>query len=341
MAVAFDPTRGEILGSATQVVSDVVATSDGPLVFATSQEGTLLYLPGSGTFSMLGELVWIDRQGRRQIVVEGHRGYAHPRLSPDGRRLLVELETDVWTYDLERGTRSRVTFDQGAGDAVWTHDGKSIVYRSGGPLFSKSADGSGLAEILLETGSTLNAHSWSPDGEVLAYYDLDEVQNRDIWTLSLVGEREPQPFVVTDFNERSPSFSPDGRWVAYASDESGQDEIYVRPYPGPGGKVTVSTAGGREPVWCSAGGELFYRSGDRMVAVPIETGEALEVGAPDTLFEGQYITDRATRSGSQSYDVTRDCERFLMISATEPAITGLRVVLNWTEELKQLVPTDN
>ncbi len=176
---------------------------------------------------------------------------------------------------------------------------------------------------------------------MLAYYDMDEVIDRDIWTVSLVGEREPQPFVVTDFNERSPSFSPDGRWIAYVSDESGQDEIYVRPYPGSSGKVTISTAGGREPVWCPAGGELFYRSGDQMVAVPIETGETLEVGAPHILFEGQYITDTLTQSGSHSYDVAPDCERFLMISATEPAITGLRVVLNWTEELKQLVPIDN
>ncbi len=343
MAVAFDPIRGEILGSATQVVSDVVATADGPLVFALSQEGTLLYLPGSGTFSVLGELVWIDRQGRRQLAVEGHRGYEHPRLSPDGRRLLVEIERDLWTYDIERGTRSRLIFNEYAADAVWTRDGRRVVYSPsgvGGALFWRSADGSGQAELLLETGSALSAHSWTPDGKVLAYYDASD-GDRDIWTVSLVGEREPQPFVVTDFNERSPSFSPDGRWVAYASDESGQDEIYLRPYPGPGGKVTVSTAGGREPVWCPAGGELFYRSGDRMVAVPVETGEVLEVGAPYTLFEGEYITDRGARSGSQSYDVAPDCERFLMISATESAITSLRVVLNWTEELKQIVPADN
>ena len=185
----------------------------------------------------------------------------------------------------------------------------------------------------------LNAHSWNPDGTVLAYYVVDA--GRDIWMLPLEGEREPQPFVVTEFNERSPSFSPDGRWVAYTSDESGQDEIYVRPYPDSGGKVTISTEGGREPVWCAAGGELFFRNGVRMMAVSIETGETLEVGAPYTLFESQKFAVELFTSGSQSYDVAPNCDRFLMIAGTDPNVARLRVVLNWTEELKRLVPTED
>ena len=210
-------------------------------------------------------------------------------------------------------------------------------------MYWSPADGSGEAEPLLVTSAfKLDPHSWSPDGTVLAYFEITEgsfFRDRDIWTLPLEGDRDPVPFLVTPFNERSPSFSPNGRWIAYASDESGQDEVYVQPYPGPGAKVPVSTDGGREPVWSRNGKELFYWNEDRLMAVDVETAATFSAGRPRLLFEAPHITVGGP-AGAQGYDISPDGQRFLLIQPSE-ASTEMHVVLNWFQELKRLVPTDN
>jgi Tol biopolymer transport system component len=183
--------------------------------------------------------------------------------------------------------------------------------------------------------------SSSPDGQALAYIEIRPETNWDIGVLRL-GDSAPemQPFLQTEFSEGAPAFSPDGRWLAYTSDESGRTEVYVQPYPGPGGKWQISTQGGTEPAWNPQGGELFYRSGERMMAVEVTTEGTFSAGAPRILFEGPYVPTPVT---FPNYDVSPDGQRFLMLKAGEQGQTAtqINVVQNWFEELKQRVPAGN
>jgi Tol biopolymer transport system component len=180
--------------------------------------------------------------------------------------------------------------------------------------------------------------SWSPDGQALAFLQISPKTGFDIWVLRM-SEHKAQPFLQTSFTESAPTFSPDGRWLAYVSDESGRNEIYVRPYPGPGGKYQISTEGGTEPLWNPKGGELFYRQGDKMMAVEVTTQPNFSAAKARMLFEGQYL-HLPTPQTFPDYDVSRDGQRFLMLKAADQAqaLTQINVVLNWTEELKRLVP---
>jgi len=181
-------------------------------------------------------------------------------------------------------------------------------------------------------------NSWSPDGKLLAFNEITPSRGIGVSVLRL-SDRKAQPILQTPFNESAPRFSPDGRWLAYVSDESGRYEIYVQPYPGPGGKWQISTEGGTEPAWNSNGRELFYRSGDKMMAVDIATQPGFAAGKPRMLFEGQYQPTPVT---FPNYDVSPDGQRFLMLKPVEQAQaapTQINVVLNWFEELKRRVPT--
>ena len=337
-AAPFDPGRLEITGPAVAVASNVKSNN-----FVLSQDGSLLSVPGT-TAGAVSTLVWVDRDGDVSLAFRDEQVFSRPRLSPDGSRVAVGVESidpdiDVWIYDLERNTRFRLTpTDSRDRDAIWTPDGNTIVFASnvGGynQLYRKRSDGSGDAEPMLDTGEAAEAHSFSPDGDVLAYYQRGVGSaRRDIWTLSLDGSSDPEPFLQTTFNERSPSFSPDGRFIAYASDESGRDEIYVQPYPGPGRRTIVSSEGGREPVWSPQGGELFYRRGNEIWAAAVSLGATFEAEPPTKLFEGRFLAERPD-SGSQSYDVSPDGQRFLFVQPTDQRIQ-IHVTLNWIEEVKR------
>jgi Tol biopolymer transport system component len=219
---------------------------------------------------------------------------------------------------------------------IWTPDGKRVTYRGyrTGPqnIFWKTSDGAGDEERLT-TGESLHAPtSWSSDGKWLAYYDSSPTTGYDIWMLRLNGQRKQEPFLRTPFSESDARFSPDGRWLAYQSNEFGRPEIYVQPFPGPGGKWQISREGGGAPRWARNGRELFYYYGNKMMAVDIKTEPAFTAGRPRMLFEGQYVGN---------YDVSQDSQRFLMVQAVEPSqpATQINLVLNWFEELKRLVPT--
>jgi eukaryotic-like serine/threonine-protein kinase len=346
MAVPFDPQRLAITGAAVPFVESVLQSpSSGAAQYSFSATGSLVYIPG-GIQADQRRLVWVARNGAEQPVAAPAHAYVYPRLSPDGQRVgvgITEEETQIWLYDFSRETMTRSTYEGHVNlNAVWTPDGKWIAIQSNreGPLniFWQRADGSGGLEHLITSENNNFPMSWSPDGQFLAFAEINPTTGYDIWVLRM-SDRKPEPFLRTPFNESAPRFSPDGRWLAYISDESGRFEIYVQPFPGPGGKWQISTEGGREPVWNRNGRELFYRSGDKMMAVDIATQSGFSAGTPRMLFEGRYNPAAGT---TPNYDVSLDGQRFLMIKpneAGEAAPTQINVVLNWFEELKQKVPT--
>ncbi|MFY9532178.1 MAG: protein kinase, partial [Candidatus Acidiferrales bacterium] len=345
MAMPFDPQRLGVTGAAVPVVEGVLQSPfSGAAQYSFSDTGSLVYVPG-GVQATQSRPVWVSRNGAEQPLAAPAHPYLTPRLSPNGQRVAVEIaeqESQVWLYDLSRETLTRFTFGGDYSQPVWTPDGKRIAFQSNKEgslnLFWQLADGSGGLERLT-TGEYLQAaHSWSPDGQLLAFIEVNPTTGIDIWVLRL-SDRKAQPFLRTPFNEGAPRFSPDGRWLAYISDESGRFEIYVQPYPGPGGKWQISTEGGTEPMWNRNGRELFYRSGERMMAVDIATQPSFTVGKPRMLFKGQYVPTATT---PPNYDVSPDGQRFLMLKPTEQAQaaqTQINVVLNWFEELKRRVPS--
>jgi len=339
LAAPFDLGRLEVTGAGVPVIEGVMQSAAGGAQYSLSENGSLAYIPG-GNLGLRTTLVWVDRQGKEQaLAAPASPSYSNPRISPDGRHAAVGNQSQVWIYDLARETLSRLTFvETQVGNNAWTSDGKRVVFQSGTPLnlFWQPADGSGKAERLATSEYRLAPGSWSPDGKLLAFIETNPSTGQDIWVLRL-SDHKAEPFLRTPANEGAPQFSPDGHWLAYASDESGRWEIYVQPYPGPGGKLQISADGGREPVWNRNGRELFYRSGEKMMAVDIATQPSLSAGKPRILFEGRYRTTNASLPG---YDVSPDGQRFLMVKEGEQATstTQINVVLNWFEELKKKVP---
>ena len=346
LAVPFDLARLEATGPPAPVVEGVLWNRfTGAAQFALSRTGSLAYVPGS-ELAANAVLVWVDRRGGARPLPAPPRPYENPRLSPDGSRVAVDVNDDVWVYDLVRGTLTRLTFEPTENETpVWTPDGKRVTYasdRQGKPrsVFWKPADGSSPEELLLTRENHAHVTSWSPDGRVLAVTDFDPVQggDGDIWLFPADGKGEARPFLKTPFGERAGRFSPDGRWIAYTSNESGRDEVYVQVLPGPGGKWQVSTDGGGQPVWARSGRELFYRNGDKLMATPVTAQPTFFAGTPRVLFAGRYWQSLPGR-GDATYDVSPDGQRFLMIKVEEEtASTQLNVVLDWFEELKRRVP---
>jgi serine/threonine-protein kinase len=338
MAAPFDLQRLALTGAAVPVIEGVQAGQ-----YSFSKTGSLIYVPGSLQTRKL-KLVWVDRKGTEQPVPAPAHNYVLPRVSPDGKRVAVgieEADNQVWLYDLSRDTLTRLTFEGTNNvDPIWTPDGKRIAFKGAEfRLFWEPADGSGPAEELTKSELSSNnvPGSFSPDGQVLVFMERNPNTDFDLYTLPL-NDSKPQPFVRTTSNETAPRFSPDGHFIAYASNEAGRFEIYVRPYPGPGGKSQISTEGGGEPVWNPKGRELFYRSGNKMMAVDVTTQPIFSAGKPKMLFEGPYVP---TPRSFPDYDVSPDGQRFLMLKANEraQAPAQINIVLNWFEELKQKVPT--
>jgi serine/threonine-protein kinase len=294
-------------------------------------------------------LVWVDRQGREQPIKAPPRAYTYPRISPDGTKVAVYIfdqENDIWIWDLTRETLTRLTFDSRLDRMpLWTPDGRRIVFSSqrggGDNLFWQAADGTGPVERLTESPNAQFPTSFSPDGTRLVFRDQTPDGASDIGVLALEGEPRATPLMQTAYAEWNPELSPDGRWIAYQSNESGREEIYVRPFPKvEAGRWQVSTRGGTRPVWARNGRELFYLVGQgRVMAVPIQPGPAFVFGNPQVMFDGPYLAPQPGRT----YDVSPDGKQFLMIKEggidQRSTPREIVVVLNWSEELKRLVPT--
>ncbi len=341
MAVPFDLASLKVTGPPVAVLEDIPAhSSNGNSQFSISENGVLAYVPAS-TLTPDRMLVSVDRQGVARPLTDRLKGYFDPRLSPDGRRLAVTIEdsnksSDVWVYELDRGVLSRLTSGPTLEfSPVWTPDGKHMVFVLERPiydLFWKAADGSSAEQPLLTSGNDKFPGSVSPDGQVLAFAENHPETRMDLWILPLEGERKPKPFLQTPYLEHSPAFSPDGHWLAYQSNESGRDEIYVQAYPGPGGKVQISTDGGGAPVWARSGRELFYRSGRKLFAVPVKTSPQFTAEKPVQLFEGPY----AWVLYRPGYDVTPDGQHFIMVKIPEgSAPRQINVIVNWFDELRR------
>jgi serine/threonine-protein kinase len=344
VAVPFDLKRLEVTGPPVSMLEGLsMSPFTGAADFSLSGDGSLAYVPG-GERAGGRTLLWVDRKGTVQPLPAPPRPYVFPRLSPDGQRLAVSIQganPGLWIYELARGTLGRLTDSPAVPRSIWTPDGKHVTFsslQSGAMnLYWMLADGSGAAEGLTASENFLVPGSWSPDGQVHAFSEADPTTGWDIWVLALRDDRKSRPFLQTPANEGGPMFSPDGRWVAYVSDESGRKEIYVRPFPGPGGRWQISTDGGDEPMWARNGRELFYRNGDKMMATAVETKPVFAAAKPKLLFEGHYETGFDFES---DYDVSPEGQRFLMVKASEQesAPAQLNVVLNWSDELRRLAP---
>jgi len=354
MAVPFDPVRLETTGTPVAVLSGVMqvrrlrnaTTTNLAPQLTFSSTGTLAYIPVNPR-PRQSALIWVDRTGREQPTGASGGDYFQPRVSPDGRRVAVTVlegggdHNDVWLYDLTRETWSRFTSEGDNAFPLWAPDGRTLTFVSNkaGPdnIYRKPLDGSGPEQRLAASDRPTYPFSWSPDG-ALAFVSVFPRAVQDIWVLRSDQGGKPAPFLETPFGEGAPAFSADGRWLAYVSNESGRNEIHVRPFPGPGEKVTISTEGGNEPVWSRSGRELFYRSGDAMMAVDIVTSPVFAAGKPRRLFEGNYETSTALWP---NYSVAPDGQRFVMVKRIdrEAAPAQINVVINWFDELKRLVPT--
>jgi serine/threonine-protein kinase len=349
LAVPFDVDRLQITGEPFPVASGVfMSANTGMAAYSISSEGHLVYAAGpieQGTRVP----VWVDREGEATPLALPPRSYLHPRLSPDGRQLAIEVEGashDIFTYDIARGALTKMSFDGASHWPTFTPDGRTLTFRSWKTgtmtMWSMPADRSGPPTLLTDVGSMQSPESWSPDGSALAFTQMDDpASGSDIYVLPLGGDRKPFPVVRTKFSEGSPKFSPDGRWLAYASNESGRPEVYVMAYPGPGPKVQVSNSGGTDPVWRRDGREFYYRNGNQMMAVDVSIGRTFTASKPQVLWEGRYLAGVGSSCGmagptSANYDVTADGQRFLMIEDTSQNVECrvLRMVSNWSNGLR-------
>ena len=337
MATSFDPSHPREVRVQTFVVDDVFRTpAASHSWFSTSDTGTLAYVPGD---PYLSAMVWVDREGRVTPIADHAASFADPTLSPEGTRVVLEdKDPALWILDLRRGTRSRLTLDHEGSNAypLWSRDGSRVFFgsnRNGDwDIYEVSASGGPTRRLLARRGNQFPA-SEAPDGTLL-FIERSKGTGADLFTLSLDGT--VKPFLVSPFSKVGAQFSPDGRAVAYVSDETGRDEVYVRSIARPTEVVAVSTDGGRDPRWSPDGKEVFYRRGDSFLAASVASTGPLSVGDSKKLFEIRAASGRSTMHAG--YAVSPDGRRFLVLLLDPRAIpTQINVVLNWFEELRSRV----
>ena len=342
MAQRLDLSKLELTGDPFQVMEGVSANpGSGEVGLSTSKTGALAYM--AGRYAGGRKLIWIDRSGKVEGTVGAPALYENPRLSPDGKRLAIYKPDgggDIWVQDLERDVSTRFTFDPGSDNVpVWSPDGSRIAFvsnRDGGVfnIYQRNYGGTGDDELLLKTPNHKLLNDWSADGRYLLYQEDDPNTKTDVWALPLFGDRQPFRIVGTPFTERQASFSPDGRWIAYASDEGGVLQVFIQSFPASGGKSQISSIRGSSPRWRPDGKELFYDRQGQVTAVDLSgtvAGSLLKAGTPRGLFRGLQNYQ------PHNYDVAAD-GRFLVLSATGAVpgeVTPIIVMFNWQSGRKR------
>jgi Tol biopolymer transport system component len=319
-AVPFDTRKAAVTGPAVPLADKLGTNANGDVNLGVSRTGAFAF---QSSVSSGSRLVFVDRNGAVRDAGSDTGLYVGPRLSSDGRRVALGrwtdenfTATDVWVLDLAQHTRTRLTFGAKAAWPVWSPDGRRIAYAyqataSESRVYWVPSDGSGEPDSLGSSPGLWFPAVFTPDGRSLLFHGIRAQQSMaEIWELAPDRGAAPKQILASAFHDFNPTLSPDGRWMAYVSDESGRWEIYVRPFPGPGGRWQVSLDLGTEPVWSHTGREIFYRSGDRMMAAAVRTQGGFEVGGRTELFEGAF--DQAPR-GITNYDVTRDGKTFVML----------------------------
>jgi len=339
VAQAFDASTLKPTGEPVPIAEQMGASGNGLADFSVSSTGALVY---RGGVSNETRLVWVDRAGKEIGELDKAAAYGTTALSPDGTRIAIELSDsrsdkgDIWIRDLVRGVTSRFTFDPASETApVWSPDGARVVYssdRKGQPsLYEKDASGTGPETELWSCGDTLVANDWSADGRFILVNRQTPKTAWDIWVYPTDRASKPFPFVEGPFTEVLPVFSPDGRYVAYMSNESSRFEVYVQQFPGPGGKWQVSAAGWLEPHWSGDGKTIYFKSLDsRIMGAPVEAGATFTAGVPQPLFEARIQPGNKRNS----YVVTRDGQKFLLLSPVGKDKTApITMILHWPETL--------
>ena len=339
LAVPVDLAQGRVTGDPVPLIDQVLVGLNGVAAASLAETGTLAYVRDPQSMSIV--VAGVD--GHRDSIAGGKRSYSYPRFSPDGRRLAVAviegMAQDIWVFDLTSGTASRLTSEGSAGAPEWTPDGRRIAYpvrgsgASRAAVWSRSADGSGEPQLLASMANPIREVSFSPDGRsAILRVDTPQLQHQ-LWVVQLEGDRTPRPLVVSAFDAMAARVSPDGRWLAYTSDESGRNEVYVRPFPGAGGRWAVSTDGGTEPVWTSRGRALLYRNGSSLVRVAIGDSPEFTMGRRDTLVRETLRENYRAGYFHAMYDVSPDGRRFAFIrSGADPA--ELVEVLHFDAEVR-------
>jgi serine/threonine-protein kinase len=362
LAVPFDVKSQQATGAPVTLAEGVMQGLNAPNgedntgagQFTVSTSGTLLYLLGGLSPILQSSWVWVERTGAAQQVTAVPAGpFLFPRLSPDGQKVAVNVRSeasrtsDVWVHDLGRGAPTRLTFDGRNSWPVWSPDGKRLVYGASTTgatnLYAINADGSGKPERLTTSDWQQIPSSWSSTNAI-AFLQRPRLGMGGIWVLEMDGEaaaaRKPKLFLESRFVLWHPEFSPDGKWMAYVSTESGAPDVYVQPYPGPGEKIRISTAGGTEPIWSPNGRELLYRWGHQVFSAAISSLSPFRADTPRLVFESKPGEYDAT-SPIRSWNVGADGRKFLLsryAESKDKPVTAMHVVLNWAEELKRLVP---
>ncbi len=354
-AVPFDLRRLTVLGPAVPVVPRLVTTGRGDAGdFAVASDGTLVYVdvtPGSQS-SRARTLVWVDRTGKEERIAAETRAYEGPFISPDGKQIALAIsdrDGDISLWDLARAQLRQFTFEPGVDTfPVWTPDSRRIVFasQSGGSLNLRvqAADGTGTAERLTTSANNQWSTSVSSDGTQVVFSELTQTMGHDLMLLALDGTHRVTPLLQTPFDELSGAISPDGHWLAYETNSSGQFEIWVRPFPNTlSAKYQISRSGGARPVWAHGGKELFFFGGDgSLMRVPVDaTATTWNNKDPTKLLEPRYYTGNG--NPNRSYDVSANDQRFLMIKSASADPTtvppSVIVVQHFDEELKRTAPT--
>jgi hypothetical protein len=331
LAAPFDVETQRVTGATVRILENLPTSASNIPMVDVSAAGTLIYAP----ITAAARLVWVSRQGVEQPLLDTPRIYQNPRLDPRGRWALVQAG-ELWLHDLARSTFTRISADaERTAYPVLTPDGQRVVYKANRRLILLALDGSGSVKEIAGTEVNDYAGSITPDGKHLLFVRIRPESSGDIYQATLDGDPDIRLILQTPGYDGAAQVSPDGQWLVYSSDEAGEMEVYLRKFPGPDQRWQVSTHGGTQPIWSRDGREIFYREGEKMMAVGVSTDAEPVLEDPVLLFEQRYSF--GTGITIPNYDISADGERFLMVREDSAQIR-LNLILDWSEELERLAP---